>query len=173
MKIPARPVSALLLAGALLLLSGCGSSQMSRIDANRALYESWPIDTQQAVLEGRVEPGMTKEMVRMAIGDPTEVTDRSAGNNEDEIWIYRKGGDDVVDPGMGMGGSGLSMGGSLGGLGVSTGRGMGTSIGTGLGSGVNLGMGGMSGPMPARTPVEEREIVFQDGVVLRADPEPK
>lgn len=153
-------------------VAGCASSSpISRIDANRALYESWPLEMQQAVLDGRAEPGMTREMVRMALGEPTEITGRSAGNNEDEIWIYRKGGD---DGGMGLGSPSLGLGGNVGGLSVGTG-GMGTSIGTNMGSGIGMGtnMGmGMPMPMGRPTPVEEREIVFQDGVVLRADPAP-
>jgi hypothetical protein len=163
------------------LVAGCtSSSQMSRIDANRALYESWPLDMQQAVLDGRVEPGMTPDMVRMTLGKPTEITSRSSGGAGDEVWVYRKGGD---DGGLGLGGLGgpsIGLGGSLGGVNVGTGSGMGTSIGTGIGTnlGPNIGMGtsigtnlGMGLPAPS-SPVEEREVVFQDGVVLRADPPP-
>jgi hypothetical protein len=161
---------------AALLAAGCGSSQMSRIDSDRALYESWPLETQQAVLDGRVETGMTPEQVRMALGKPAEVVSRSAGSAEDEIWIYRKGGDDITPMG-GMGGSGLSMGGNIGGLSVGSngGMGMGTSMGrgTGMGTSMGTGMGGtfpiMSAPTRT-TPVEEREIVFENGVVVRADP---
>lgn len=160
---------------AALLLAGCSSSQMSRIDADRAAYESWPLETQQAVLDGRVEIGMTPEQVRMALGKPAEVVSRSAGTAEDEIWIYRKGGEDVTPMGGmgGMGGSGLSMGGNIGGLSIGSngGMGMGTNMGmgTGMGSGMGVTMPIMSGP--TRTaPVEEREIVFEKRVVVRADP---
>jgi hypothetical protein len=156
-----------------LLASGCGSSQMSRIDSNRALYESWPLETQQAVLDGRVETGMTPEQVRMALGAPAQVVSRSVTTGEDEIWIYRKGGEDITPMG-GMGGSGLSMGGSMGGVSVGNG-GIGMSTGTNMGMGTGMGTGmGASSPImagPTRTtPVEEREIVFENGVVVRADP---
>jgi hypothetical protein len=158
---------------AALLAAGCGSSQMSRIDSDRALYESWPLETQQAVLDGRVETGMTPEQVRMALGKPAEVVSRSAGTAEDEIWIYRKGGEDVTPMGGmgGMGGSGLSMGGNIGGLSVGNrGMGMGTNMGMGTGmGGMGTTMPIMSGPTRT-TPVEEREIVFENGVVVRADP---
>ncbi len=52
------------------------------------------------------------------------------------------------------------------------------SVGIGIGSGgatIGSGMGGYPGggyPMP-RTPVEEREVVFRNGVVFRADPPPE
>jgi len=160
--IPATAL-AVLLAGA-----GCASSQMSRIDRNRDIYETWPIETRQAVLDGKVEPGMNADMVRVAWGEPTEITTSQAG---DEIWIYSKGGDPggVMYPGgssfpggpsypgggiypggsvggiggsgIGIGGSGIGMGGTGTGIGISTGRG-GTSIGTSTGIGIGGGIGG-------------------------------
>jgi hypothetical protein len=159
---------------------GCASSQMSRIDRHRDIYETWPIETRQAVLDGKVEPGMNSDMVRVAWGNPTEVTSSPAG---DEIWVYAKGGDpgSVYYPGgggnIGMGGSSIGMGGP--GIGISTGRG-GTSIGAtggiGIGGGIGgvgiggTGMGGMGSPIitPPR-PADIREVVFRDGVVVRAD----
>ena len=179
-----RPMVFIVL-GLAALFSGCmSSSQMSRIDANRTLYESWPLDMQQAVLDGKVVPGMTPDMVRMAIGKPTEVTTRSNGGPGDEVWIYRKGGDDGGGLGGlgGMGGPNIGLGGSLGGIGINTASGMGTSIGTGIGTaiGPNVGIGTSIGtnigaglPAPSSSgPAEERDVVFQDGVVLRADAEP-
>ena len=68
---------------------GCSSSQMSRIDRNRDIYETWPIEVRQAVLDGKVEPGMTSDMVRVAWGEPSEVVTQSASS--DEIWVYKRG----------------------------------------------------------------------------------
>ena len=45
-----------------LWLTGCSTSPMSRIDANRALYESWPVDMQSAVLDGKAVKGMTPDV---------------------------------------------------------------------------------------------------------------
>ena len=169
--------------------SGCGSSQMNRIDANRDLYETWPIEIRQAVLDGKVEAGMNADMVRVAWGQPSEVVVQSS--NGDEIWVYKKGGEDpsmmnAGYPGGYPGGMGTSRG---TGLVIGTGRGgtvVGTSMGTGIGlgsSGVGMGSsgigiggtgigmgGGMGSPIMTRpTPAEVREVVFRDGVVLRAD----
>src|SRR3954468_21719801 len=135
--------------GALLLAvgmaGGCASSQMNRIDRNRDIYETWPIETRQAVLDGKVEPGMNPDMVRVAWGEPSEVSVSPAG---DEIWVYSKGGDPgsvYYPPGSGMGtlgGSGIGMGGGPG-IGISTGRG-----GTAIGATGGIGMGGtIGGPM--------------------------
>lgn len=176
--------------GVVVSAGGCASSQMSRIDRNRNIYETWPIDVRQAVLDGKVEPGMNSDMVRVAWGEPSEVTSSPAG---DEIWVYAKGGDpgSAYYPGgvagypsgvggssIGMGGTGIGIGGP--GIGISTGRG-GTSIGATGGIGIGggsmggvgiggTGMGGMGAPIITRpTPAEIREVVFRGGVVVRAD----
>jgi hypothetical protein len=161
---------------------GCSSPQMSRIDRHRDIYESWPIDVRQAVLDGKVEPGMNTDMVRLAWGDPTEISSSPAG---DEIWVYAKGGDpgSVYYPGgvggsaVGMGGTGIGVGAP--GIGISTGRGgtvIGGTGGIGVGGGLGgvgvggVGMGGVGSPIVTRpTPPEIREVVFRNGLVVRAD----
>jgi hypothetical protein len=177
------------------MLGGCMSSpQMSRIDRNRGVYETWPLEVKQAVLDGKVETGMNVDMVRVSWGEPSQVATSPAG---DEIWVYQRGGDpgSVYYPGA-MGGASYPGGGYPGGvypggvinsgpgIGISTGRG-GTSVGAtggiGIGGGMGgvgiggSGMGGMGGMgttpiMTAPTPPEIREVVFRNGVVLRADP---
>ncbi len=188
------------------LLAGCTSSQMNRIDANREIYEQWPIEVRQAVLDGKVEEGMTPEMVVMAIGKPTEVNTRSGTpqTGDDEVWIYRTGGVEQdpggmypgsAYPGGGYPGStypgstypgGMYPGSTGGGIIMSPGRGGGVAVmppSIGIGSrGTTIG-GGMGGTYPGgpigstlpmqRTPVEEREVVFRNGVVLHADPGPE
>jgi hypothetical protein len=142
-RVPALLLSAALCAG------GCSSSQMGRIDRNRAIYETWPLEVKQAVLDGRVEPGMDQDMVRVAWGEPAEVSISPAG---DEIWIYAKGG----DPG------GSYYPGSRGGM-------MGGGIGIGVG-GAGIGTGGIGGPIMSRPVAPDiREVVFRNGTVVRAD----
>lgn len=187
---------------AAVLLGGCSSGQMSRIDANRDIYETWPIETRQAVLDGKVEQGMTPEMVRVAWGTPSEVVTSPGGGAGDEIWVYRKGGDDGsmngypgaaypgggypgggypgTYPGGGYPGSGYPSGGNSGTIGISTGRGgtgiiTGGSVGIGGGiGGIGIGGGGMGGgPIMTRpSPADVREVVFRNGVVYRADAPP-
>lgn len=125
-----------------LLFAACSNSPMSRIDADRARYESWPLDVQQAILNGEAIKGMTPEQVEMSMGKPSEVIVRSAKGGDDEVWVYRKGS----MGGLGNVLKGVSIGGGLGGVGV------GTSTGAGGGG----------------TP-EEREVVFRDGVVSRSN----
>lgn len=126
-----------------LLVAGCATSPLSRIDDNRGKYESWPLDVQEAVLKGEARAGMTAEQVEMALGRPTEVVARSARAGEDEIWVYRKSA-----------------------VGSSLLNNTGVSIGTGIGGvGVGTGIGGMG----RRQAPDEQEVVFNNGVVVRSD----
>ncbi len=176
---------------AVLWLGGCASGQMNRIDANRDIYETWPLETRQAVLDGKVEPGMNPDMVTVAWGKPTEVQSNGAG---DEVWVYKRGGEDpsmmtypgTYPAGTTIGGypgtsSNIGMGGGVMGgsntIGIGMGRG-GTGIisSSSVGTGIGIGGGGMGTPIMRRPdPVEIREVVFRNGVVLRADepPDPK
>ncbi len=179
-RVPALLLSAALCAG------GCSSSQMGRIDRNRAIYETWPLEVKQAVLDGRVEPGMDQDMVRVAWGEPTEVSISPAG---DEIWIYAKGGDPggASYPGSRGGIMGGGSGGAGSAVGVCTGRGgtvVGTSSSVGIGigggaggmgigvggGGIGIGGGGIGGPIMSRPVAPDiREVVFRNGTVVRAD----
>lgn len=126
----------------------CSSSPMSRIDADRGKYESFPIEVRQAILNGQAVKGMTPEQVEMSLGKPSEVVTRSAKGGDDEVWVYRKG--------SGLGG----VGGALKNTGISIGGG-----GGGVGMGTSVGGGGRG-----QTP-EESEVVFRGGVVVRSDME--
>lgn len=97
---------------------------------------------QSAVLEGRAVKDMTPEMVRMALGEPTRIEPRPGSATGEEVWIYQKGG------GMNLRRPNISLGGMIGGVGVSTG-----------------GVGGRS----SRNTVEEQEVVFQNGVVTHVN----
>lgn len=169
---PAPLPARLSLAAALLaLLSGCASATspdaiMDRVDAHRAEYETWPFNIKEAVLDGRVVRGMTPSMVLVARGKPTEVVDRGGG---DEVWVYRKGG--------GSSGAGLLRGTSIS---IGTGGGYpggypgGGYPGGGYPGGGYPGTGISTGPIPiggsqVHEPVDEHEIVFRDGLVVRGD----
>ena len=181
---------------AAIFFGGCASGQMSRIDANRDIYEAWPVETKQAVLDGKVEVGMLPEMVKVAWGTPSEVVASPGGGPGDEIWVYTKGGQDPSMmgypgasypgggyPGGGYPGGGYPSGGGStigittgrGGTGIITGGGGGIGIGGGTGisagiGGIGIGGGGMGGPMRSRPSSEDvKEVVFRNGVVFRAD----
>jgi hypothetical protein len=130
----------LLVAALILGLAGCASSPVSRIDSNRAAYESWPLDVQEAVLNGRAIKGMTPEQVEMAMGKPSEINTRSAQG--DEVWIYRKSG------GAGssvLNNSNISLGIPIGNAGIIS---------------APVGLGRPTTP-------EEEEVIFEKGVVIK------
>ncbi|MCX6956551.1 MAG: hypothetical protein NTV51_30845, partial [Verrucomicrobia bacterium] len=74
------------------VLAGCASSstQTRRIDRYRSDYESWPLETRQAVLDGKVELDMTPTMVRVALGEPGEIVQRMVAGRPETVWIYTK-----------------------------------------------------------------------------------
>jgi hypothetical protein len=146
------------------LVAGCASPQYSRIDRNREQYESWPIEIQQLVLDGKVQVGMTPDMVRVSWGEPTKVVSNNPG---EEIWVYETGGSEgtVLDPGISSTG-GPAAGGAMT---LPIGRG-GAYPNTSL-SGPSISGSGM-GTTPIYippTPPDVKEVVFRNGVVFRAD----
>lgn len=152
MNTPFRFSLALIVVGAAFLLAACSTSPMSRIDSNRSVYESWPVDVQDAVLHQRAIPGMTPEMVEMAMGKPTEVQSRTGkdGSSED-VWIYRKS-------------SGAHLPSILENANVSVGTS--TNIGgVGVGTSAPIRRGGNS--RGGNADAEDQEIVFRNGTVLR------
>jgi hypothetical protein len=158
---------------------------MSRIDRHREIYETWPLEVQQAVLDGRVEPGMTPDQVLVAWGEPTEVVTQSSSG--DEIWVYQSGGHPGsvhvmgstggypgTYPGGGYPGSTYPGGGypSNPGIGITTGSGgtmIGGGAGMGMGGGMGMGMPGTTTIVTPPTPAEVKEVIFRKGIVHRAD----
>lgn len=156
-----------LLAGGLSLLAGCESPTspnaiMDRVDANRDVYESWPIEIKDAVLSGQVLRGMTPDMVYVARGNPSERIDRGNG---DEIWVYRIGGGGGGGGGILPRGTTVSVG--TGGSGGYPGSYPGTYPGSG--SGVYMPPIVLGGGSSAPEPVIEEQVVFRNGRVTHGD----
>lgn len=116
---------------------------MSRVNANRGIYNTWPPEIKEAVLAQRAIPGMNPEMVRVALGKPNQVI--AGANPGEEVWIYRRG--------AGEGGSGTNMqiGANLGGM----------QIGGSNGGGGGMGM--------APGDEDSGEVMFKDGLVVRSN----
>ena len=74
--------------GAAVFLTACASTPQTRIAANPALFASFPTNVQAGVRSGRIEVGYTKEMVRMAIGNPNHVFTRQTAAGIAEVWAY-------------------------------------------------------------------------------------
>ena len=119
---------------------------MSRIDAKRSVYETWPVEMQEAILQQRAIPGMTPEMVEMAMGKPTEVQSRTGKDGSEEVWVYRKSSARL--PSI-LENANVSVGTSVGGVGVGTSAPIGRRASRG------------------RADNEDQEVVFRNGTVLR------
>ncbi len=169
---PTRVLTSLLLAGGLAWLAGCTNPTspnaiMDRVDANRDVYESWPIDVKDAVLSGQVLRGMTPDMVYVARGNPSERVDRGNG---DEIWVYR-----IRGSGGGGGGSILPRGTTVsvgtGGSAAYPGSYPGTYPGTypSTGTGVYVPPIVLGGGGGSAEPDLEEQIVFRNGKVTHGD----
>ena len=66
-------------------VSGCATLQpIDRIDLHRQIYEQWPLETRQMVLDGLVVASMTPEMVYLAWGRPNRIVEHAIG----PVWIY-------------------------------------------------------------------------------------
>jgi hypothetical protein len=70
-----------------LVLAGCATPE-SRIRKNPAFFESLSPDDQQTIREGRVALGFTRDMVRLALGDPDRRMTRTTAQGVSEVWRY-------------------------------------------------------------------------------------
>lgn len=79
--------------------AGCATTPQDRIRAKPELFAAFPPEAQEAIRAGRVEPGFTPDMVRMALGEPSVVTTRKTDAGETTIWTYTDAYPEVVaDP---------------------------------------------------------------------------
>ena len=115
-----RPLLRLAAAAAALILAGCTTrTPAQRIDRDRATFEAWPADVQRLVEAGRLAVGFDEDQVRMALGDPDDVSTRTTADGQSVVWTYR---DRKPRFGLGLGVSGGSGGSGVGlGVGTSTG----------------------------------------------------
>lgn len=82
-----------------LAVAGCSTIQ-TRVDENRALFETFDEETQQNLLNGRVVLGYTMPMTYMAVGSPDEVVRTEDTSGETITWIYQ-----YAEPTYGYGGA--------------------------------------------------------------------
>lgn len=85
MRCPAPAVLAAVLS--VLILAGCSTPQ-SRIEQNRAVFNSFPAAVQEKVRAGQIDVGFTPEMVALALGEPARKATRKTETGEAEVWIY-------------------------------------------------------------------------------------
>jgi len=77
----------LALVAGLVVMVGCSTPE-SRIAKQPELFSRLTPEQQQMIREGRVGIGFDMEMVRLALGDPDRVRERTDANGRSEIWNY-------------------------------------------------------------------------------------
>lgn len=75
-----------LIAG-LVLMAGCATPE-ARIQKNPEAYNRLTPVQQQLVRQGRVGVGFDEETVRLALGDPDRVRERTDANGKSVVWSY-------------------------------------------------------------------------------------
>ncbi|MEI6515032.1 MAG: hypothetical protein WCO77_03565 [bacterium] len=75
---------------AVLVVSGCVSTQARRIERDPGLFASFPAEVQAKVRTGDVDIGFTRDMARMALGNPDHIRTRKTDAGQGEVWIYTR-----------------------------------------------------------------------------------
>lgn len=75
-------------AGAILFLATGCSTVSSRINKNFELFSGYPTDVQEKIRVGEIDLGFTKEMIRIALGEPDRIYERKDTTGLREIWAY-------------------------------------------------------------------------------------
>lgn len=114
----ARPISRFLLFVVLSasLATGCASTPARRIEQSQSIFDTYPAETQALIRAGRVDLGMDAEMVRMALGEPDEVSTEVSEEGGSLLWGYTKSRPNISLGlgGFGFGGRGVRVGGGVG-----------------------------------------------------------
>lgn len=71
-----------------LLIASCASTTQSRIENNPEKYSSLSPGQQALVEEGRIEQGMPKDGVYLALGKPENVSYGAGKGGDYEVWNY-------------------------------------------------------------------------------------
>jgi hypothetical protein len=88
MCIMMRLLLPVILIPALFLFAGCASTPQKRIAANPDLFAAFPTEIQEMVRHGQIDLGFNQDMVRLALGDPQEVSTRRSADGTQVFWVY-------------------------------------------------------------------------------------
>lgn len=80
-------LSFLALVGGFALLAGCSTPE-SRIAKQPEVFNRLTPEQQSMIREGRVGIGFDQEMVKLALGDPDRIRERTDASGRSEIWSY-------------------------------------------------------------------------------------
>jgi hypothetical protein len=83
----------LLCASLALLIAGCSTQQIidQRIAKNQELFNTYPTEVQDKIRSGQIDIGFTREMVRLAWGEPDQMHKRTTKAGISTVWTYTRG----------------------------------------------------------------------------------
>ncbi|MEI8138903.1 MAG: hypothetical protein WCI03_03445 [bacterium] len=81
-------ISILSAMGLMVLVSGCVSTPASRIKKEPQTFAAFAPEIQVKIQKGEIGIGFSRDMVRLALGLPRQVTIRTVESGEAEIWTY-------------------------------------------------------------------------------------
>ena len=84
-------LSWLALVGGLALLAGCSSTPQWRISENPGAFSRLAPEQQQLVREGKIALGFDAEAVKLALGEPDRIRERTDAEGARVIWSYMIG----------------------------------------------------------------------------------
>ena len=74
-------------------IGGVIKGNIDDVEKHLAIINSgWPKATQDSILKGEVEIGMTTHMVYYALGRPDEVNETTEDDGQGEQWVYKRSG---------------------------------------------------------------------------------
>ncbi len=101
-----------------ILLTACSTTKNQRISQNEALFNSYTPAERKMIRTGQIAIGFDQDMVRMALGDPSNESTVDSAAGKQIAWEYRQ-----LKPSLGLTlGGGIGTGGS--GVGIGTGVGV-------------------------------------------------
>lgn len=80
-------LSVFALAAGIAVLAGCSTPE-SRIKENPAVFARLTPEQQQLIKDGKVALGFDAAMVKLAIGDPDRIHERTDASGTSEVWSY-------------------------------------------------------------------------------------
>ena len=86
-------LSFLALVGGLALLTACSSTPQWRISENPGVFSRLAPEQQQLVREGKIALGFDTETVKLALGEPDHIRERTDPDGTRVIWSYMIGDD--------------------------------------------------------------------------------